>query len=117
MMQTTETPNGTLVLTLAENRIDAATALHFKDNFREATSNASGRVIMDLSTVTFMDSSGLGAMVAALKSLKGQKLELCGLTAAVDKVFKLTRMDNVFLLYASVDEALANDGSKGASAA
>ena len=117
MMQTTKTPNGALVLTLTANRIDAASAIHFKDGFREAAANCDGRVIMDLSSVMFMDSSGLGAMVAALKSLKGRELELCGLTAAVDKVFKLTRMDKVFSVYIDVEQALASGSSNGVNAA
>jgi anti-sigma B factor antagonist len=117
MMQSTETPDGVLVLTLKAQRIDAASAVHFKDDFRKATTAQSGRVVMDLASVTFMDSSGLGAMVAALKSLDGRQLELCSLTGAVDKVFRLTRMDKVFLVHADVEQALACNGPKGADAA
>jgi anti-sigma B factor antagonist len=117
MMQTRETPTGVLVLTLTANRIDAASAVHFKDEFREAVTSRSGRVIMDLSTVSFMDSSGLGAMVAALKLLKGRDLELCGLSPAVDKVFRLTRMEKVFSLHENLEQALACDSPKGADAA
>jgi anti-sigma B factor antagonist len=72
---------------------------------------------MDLASVTFMDSSGLGAMVAALKSLDGRRLELCGLTGAVDKVFTLTRMDKVFVIHVDADQAIACNGPKGADAA
>ena len=117
MMQINETSSGVLVLTLTAKRIDAASAVHFKDDFREATAAHSGRVVMDLESVTFMDSSGLGAMVAALKALGGRKLELCKMTAAVDKVFRLTRMDKVFLLHADVEQALDFGGPKDVDAA
>ncbi|SFR36469.1 STAS domain-containing protein [Litoreibacter janthinus] len=117
MMQTHQTSSGVLVLTLTATRIDAACAVHFKDDFREAVAAHSGRVVMNLAGVTFMDSSGLGAMVAALKALGGRKLELCNLTAAVDKVFRLTRMDKVFVMHEDLDQALASGGSKGADAA
>ncbi|MEP3348159.1 MAG: STAS domain-containing protein [Litoreibacter sp.] len=117
MMQATQTSNGVLVLTLDANRIDAACAVHMKDEFREHTNGHEGRVVMDLSSVKFMDSSGLGAMVAALKLLKGRKLELCSLTAAVDKVFRMTRMDNVFDIHTDVLTALSEEGPKGADAA
>ena len=117
MMQTTTHQDGILVLTLSATRIDAASAIHFKDDFRNATAAPAKRVIMDLASVTFMDSSGLGAMVAALKSLDGCKLELCNLTAAVDKVFRLTRMDKVFPVHASMKEALAYKSPKGMDAA
>lgn len=115
MMQSTKTPGGVLVLTLTAPRIDAASAVHFKDEFREGVANSEGRILMDLSSVTFMDSSGLGAMVAALKSVKGRKLELCSLMPAVEKVFRLTRMDKVFPLHSSVQDALS--ANKGVDAA
>ncbi len=49
------------------------------------------RVILDLSSVKFIDSSGLGAIVAAMKQLgSGRRLDLAGLTPVVEKVFRLT---------------------------
>lgn len=106
--------NGVLVLKPDSDRIDAASAIYLKDQFRENTEDNDGRVVMDLSSVTFMDSSGLGAMVSALKQLKGRKLEIAGLSPVVAKVFKLTRMDQVFVVHDDVDAALS---AKGANAA
>lgn len=117
MMLTSETTDGVLVLTAQAGRIDAASAIHLKDEFRAATAETDGRVLMDLGQVAFMDSSGLGAMVAALKALGGRKLELCALTPSVDKVFKLTRMDNVFVIHADRAGALAGADAKGQDAA
>ena len=72
------------------------------------TENGPDRVILDLSEVKFIDSSGLGAIVAAMKQLgQGRKLDLAGLTPMVDKVFRLTRMDTVFDLYPSLPDAQA----------
>ena len=97
----------TLVVTPATGRIDAAVAIRFKDEMRTCTAEAPGRVLLDLATVDFVDSSGLGAIVGAMKQLTaGQKLELAGLTPNVEKVFRLTRMDRVFQIYASRAEAL-----------
>lgn len=106
MNLTTRTQDGVLILTPDSNRIDAAGAIHLKDQFRLATEGTTGRVIMDLSTVEFMDSSGLGAIVSALKLLKGRKLELAGLTPVVAKVFKLTRMDQVFVIHEQLSDAV-----------
>lgn len=106
-----------LVIKVDTNRIDAAGATHLKDQFRDITNDFEGRVLMDLKNVEFMDSSGLGAMVSALKLLEGRKLELADLQPAVAKVFALTRMDNVFLLHASVDEGLDDTKGHGADAA
>lgn len=98
--------NETLVIRVEEARIDAAAAIRFKDAMRAATEGAAERVLLDLSRVDFVDSSGLGAIIAAMKQLgPGRNLDLAGLTRDVDKVFRLTRMDSVFDIYRSVDAA------------
>ena len=107
MQLETETHNGVLIITALMKRIDAAVAIQFKDNMREATKEPLPRIVLDLSEVDFMDSSGLGAVVAAMKLLApDHKLELAGLTANVEKVFRLTRMDSVFTIHADKDTAL-----------
>ncbi|MFV2033704.1 MAG: STAS domain-containing protein [Halocynthiibacter sp.] len=102
-----ETVNGVLVVTTSENRIDAAIAIQFKDKMRELTEFCPDRIVLDLSSVDFLDSSGLGAVVAAMKQLSsGKTLELAGLTNTVNKVFRLTRMDSVFTIHASAALAI-----------
>ncbi len=100
-----------LLICVPSDRIDAAGAVHFKDTMRELTQTAHARVVLDLSTVAFLDSSGLGAVVVAMKALgPGRKLELSGLTPTVEKVFRLTRMDSIFTIHASLPEGLRNAG-------
>ncbi len=108
---------GAMILTVQAERIDAASAVQLKNQFRDATNDATGRVIMDLDQVKFMDSSGLGAMVAVLKLLKGRKLELVNLSPTVSKVFALTRMDKVFKILPDMDEAFASLSSDKAQKA
>ena len=97
------------VVTVNESRIDAAVALAFKDQMRSQTEEGEGTVVLDLQQVEFVDSSGLGAIVAAMKSMgQGRKLALAGLTPTVERVFKLTRMDSVLPLYPTLDDALQN---------
>lgn len=96
------------IVTVQEQRIDAAVALDFKDGMRKITQGGSETVVLDLHHVAFIDSSGLGAIVAAMKHLAPtRKLVLAGLTPTVDKVFKLTRMDSVFSVFPTIDGALA----------
>ena len=103
--------NNVMIIVVHGDRIDAACAIALKDQFRTTIDGHDGRVLMDMSEVKFMDSSGLGAMVAALKLLGGRKLGLCGLGVAVAKVFALTRMDQVFDLYPDLDAAMAQDAA------
>jgi len=102
-----EARGGALVVSVNEARLDAAIAIRFKDRMREVTMQPAQRVILDMSHVEFLDSSGLGAVVAVMKSLApDRRLELAGLTQNVEKVFRLTRMDSVFTLHADVETAL-----------
>lgn len=103
---------GMLVIRAAQDRIDAAGAIQFKDRMRELTRNSTApRVVFDMSNVAFLDSSGLGAVVAVLKLLApDRKLELSGLTPTVQKVFRLTRMDSIFIIHDAVPDGLRNAG-------
>lgn len=85
------------VIEVGEERIDAAVAIEFKDSMRQLTGTARERVVLDLAAVRFIDSSGLGAIVSVLKFLAPERrLELATLTPNVERVFRLTRMNEVF---------------------
>jgi len=99
----------TQLLEVRATRIDAAAAIGFKDAVRTAVRGGRGRVVLDLSAVEFVDSSGLGAIVAAMKALpNGRQLDLAGLHGAVAQVFRLTRMDQVFAIHDDAAAALAH---------
>ena len=96
-----------LIITALGDRIDAAGAIQFKEQMRALTEVKCTRVVLDLASVAFLDSSGLGAVVAAMKSLgPDRRLELSGLTPTVEKVFRLTRMDTVFTIHKSLPDGL-----------
>ena len=104
-MRPSHAPEGEfLLVTLDASRIDAAGALAFKDEMRALPGSAD--VLLDRARVTFVDSSGLGAIVATMKALAPRRLHLAALNPTVAKVFRLTRMDTVFPIHASVAEAL-----------
>jgi anti-sigma B factor antagonist len=93
------------VIRVNASRIDAPTALQFKEDMRTLTTSGSGRFVLDLAKVDFIDSSGLGAVVASMKQLlPGQTLELAALQPVVEKVFRLTRMDTVFAIHDTADQ-------------
>jgi anti-sigma B factor antagonist len=101
----------TLVICALDDRIDAAGAIQFKEQMRDLTETPSARVILDMSNVHFLDSSGLGAVVAVMKLLAPERrLELAGLTPTVEKVFRLTRMDTVFTIHPGLDQGLRHAG-------
>lgn len=87
-----------------EPRLDAAIAIRFKDRLRDVAARHGPRILLDLTPVQFMDSSGLGAVLAIRRILPdGHRIELVGLTPNVDRVFRLTRMDTVFTIHRHPD--------------
>ena len=85
------------VVTVKEPRIDAAIATIFKDKLRDIVLQGRKPVWMRMRCVDFMDSSGLGAMIAVRKALPANlPIVLEGMTPNVERVFRLTRMDTVF---------------------
>jgi len=96
-----------VVVHCSGRRLDALVALKFKDGFREFDGETPQRVVLDMSGIDFMDSSGLGAVVAVYKMLGPDcRFDLAALTPAVERVFKLTRMESVFNCYKDVQSAL-----------
>ena len=107
MQLKTQTRPKVISVLVMEDRIDAATAIQFKERMRDVTKDGPARVVLDLARVQFLDSSGLGAIVAVKKLLGPDRvLELSSLTPTVEKVFRLTRMDSVFTIHDSVPGAL-----------
>lgn len=94
-----EIPDGVRVR-VDDPRLDAAQAIRFKDRLREIVGRHGPLILLDLSRVDFMDSSGLGAILAIRRGLPdSRRLELAGLTPNVDRVFRLTRMDSIFTIH------------------
>ena len=97
---TTERIDGGVCACVRETRLDAAIAIRFKDRLREIVTQHGPCILLDLSAVTFMDSSGLGAILAIRRALPpDHRIELAGLTPNVERVFRLTRMDMIFTIH------------------
>ncbi len=112
---TSEVSDDFQIIKVLDKRIDAAAAIQFKDKMRSLTDEQKGPVVLDLSEVDFIDSSGLGAIVAAVKLLGSDRpLHLAGLTPIVAKVFALTRMERVFKIFDSPLDALKPSEAKSA---
>ncbi len=103
----TRTEERLRIVSVQDPRIDAAVAIEFKDAMRVETDSGPDLVVLDLSKVEFINSSGLGAIVATMKNMgQSRKLALAGLSPNVERVFKLTRMDSVFSVFPTLQGAL-----------
>jgi anti-sigma B factor antagonist len=96
-----------LVVTPLEKRLDASAATDFKGKIVDWINAGNNRIVLDLSLVDFIDSSGLGAIVSCLKTLGGSgDLIICGIKETVMSLFQLTRMNRVFQIFPTQAEAL-----------
>lgn len=68
-----------------------------------------GSIVLDLHNVTFMDSSGIGALLTYLRLInkRGGQFCPCGLTPAVRTLFELIRVHRIFTIYDNPEEAIA----------
>lgn len=91
-----------------ERRLDARVAAEFKAHMFGLIEAGRHLIALDLSAVDFVDSSGIGAIISSLKALgkKGDITIAIG-TDAVRQMFNLTRMDKVFRVLGSQQEAVA----------
>jgi anti-anti-sigma factor len=66
-------------------------------------------VILDLTDVPYVDSSGLGSLVSTFISRQkaGLRVALSGVNDRVMKLFEITRVESLFLMFPTVDEAIA----------
>ncbi len=87
--------------------LNARTAENAKKTFRELADKGAKRVIVDLSGVPFIDSSGLAALVSGLKTFGGdaENLRLAAPQSQAKLLFELTMFDRVFKIFDSVADA------------
>jgi len=90
-----------------QGEVDLYTSSQLRDAILRLTEEGENRIVVDLNNVSFMDSSGLGVLVAGLKRARerGGELALVFGEGSVQKVLGITRLDKVFPTYGSVGEA------------
>lgn len=93
----TEEADNNMVISITVDRLDAAVAPELKNLVQTLVAEGKHRILLDFENVTFMDSSGLGAVVSGLKAVGDDgEFVVCGLSGVVLDLFKLTHMDRVF---------------------
>jgi len=97
------------------NRATLAKALEFKEYINNEIKEGFNKIIIDLSFCEYIDSTFLGSIVSSLKkvaSLNGD-LRLVYNKEMPSLVFVITRMDKVFKVFSTVDEALTSFNVSG----
>ncbi|HET8958128.1 MAG TPA: STAS domain-containing protein [Microcella sp.] len=108
-ISTTQHGNGVTEIGVT-GRLNMVTAARVRDAIQTAVESNHPRVAVDLSGVVFLDSSGLGALIAGLKTAReaGGDVRLVRPTEQVDLVLDLTNMGTVLKSFDSVESAYPN---------
>jgi anti-sigma B factor antagonist len=104
-MSRKEQPN---VLPL-EGEIDLHVSPEVAESLRTMIATKPNPVVVDLSRVTYLDSSGLAVLIESMQKVQeyGGKFALAGVQESVQHIFEIARLDQVFQIYPDVDSALA----------
>jgi anti-sigma B factor antagonist len=108
-----------LVLSFAEPMsLVGERSRQLKEQIRADITDGRRQFVVDLGRVEFIDSSGLGALISALKLLRanGGELKLANASEPVQSVLEITKLLRVFETHPSAEEALSSFASAGAVA-
>ncbi|ASI90764.1 STAS domain-containing protein [Vibrio mediterranei] len=94
------------VVEVQEARFDAKLAPTFRQSMEDIQGDIKPNLLLDLSNVNFMDSSGLGAVMAVYKLLRDRQIAIVGAKQPVRDLLKLTRMDRLVKTYDTVEDAM-----------
>lgn len=91
-----------------EGEVDVYTSMELKKELNNLIDNGEKRIVVNLEKVVYMDSSGLGILVAILKRIRSEKgnMKLIKLTPGIKKIFELTRLTKFFEIFDAEDTAI-----------
>ena len=100
---------GDRTVVVVGGEIDVYTAPKLREQLIDLVSSGAYHLVVDMENVDFLDSTGLGVLVGALKRVRSNdgELSLVCTQPRIRKVFEVTGLTKVFSLYDSVDEAVA----------
>ena len=84
-----------------EGRFDATSAKEVKDRVRSLVQEKRVNLVVDMGAVDFIDSSGLGSLVASLRSVNklGGDIRIASIQDQVRAIFELTRLHRIFEIF------------------
>jgi anti-sigma B factor antagonist len=107
-MEMTDEVVGKATVLKLRGRLDAVSAISLKDRVKDFTGTGQNCLVIDMAEVDYVDSSGLGSMVACLRSVNklGGDIRIASLQDRVRAVFELIRLHHVFEIFDAVPAAV-----------
>ncbi len=108
MLKTSKT--GDVMVVEPPGELDSRNAQAAREALKALIEGGESRLVINLQSATFVDSSGLGALITALKAARtaGGDIRLCGINPSVRTIFELTRLIRVFTIHTNVEEAISS---------
>jgi len=99
----------TVVVTLKGKVMGGPSATKYIEEIKNLIDQGKTNVVVDLSKVNFMNSSGLGILITSLTSLRnaGGDLKICGAYDRIESLLMVTKLITVFKHFRTLDEAVA----------
>ncbi len=96
------------VIHIKGNLMGGPETMSVHDKVKELIDKGKLSIVIDLSKVKWMNSSGLGTMMGCLTSLRNAEgeLKLCGVTEKVKSLFMITKLITLFDTYSTVEDAV-----------
>ena len=103
----TNTPNGVIIVSV-DGQLIVANRNELKDKVLKALETGESKFVLDFSSTEYIDSSGLGVLVSVSKKIReaGGELRLAGLNEDLRMLFELTKLDTLFKICDTTDEAV-----------
>ncbi len=108
-----ERPADDIGVIVLESEIDIYSAPQFKEVLLNGIENGAQRVIVDLTQVSFIDSTALGVLVSGAKRVRPRNgnLDIVCTDENIIRIFEITGLDRIFGIYATRDEAMKAAGA------
>ncbi|WP_114964556.1 STAS domain-containing protein [Alkalilacustris brevis] len=98
---------GVLVLEIREPRLEARNAPEFRALLVQRIEQGDELIVLDMAQIEFIDSSALGALIGAIKKMGPLgSIAIARISPTLERLLKLTRMDKVFPIHSTVEEAV-----------
>ncbi len=103
-------PSGPVTVVMPKGDLDMAVAEQLKGKLTELIDQGQRRLVLDLGAVAYIDSAGLGTLVAAMKRARGAggDIKLCALQPDVRSIFAMTRLNKVMEVHSTRPAAVAS---------
>ena len=117
-MEIDESKSGDVLVVTLNGHLDTASSLPLEDRLRRLIEEGATRLLLDLTGVDYVNSSGLKAILVAAKQIEaaGGRFALCGLNANVFMVFEMIGFTRILSILPAREEAVRSLEADGAAA-